>query len=73
MLITKTSELSGKTNSMNLPVTEPQLDDFVNRKERGLLVQNIFPHLTPDQREFLLTGVTPEEWNAVFPEEDEDI
>jgi len=26
--------------------------------------------LTPDQREFLMTGITPEEWEAEFGGED---
>lgn len=30
------------------------------------LIQNALPHLTPDEREFLLTGITPEEWKATF-------
>jgi hypothetical protein len=33
------------------------------------LIQNVFPDLNTDQREFLMTGSTPEEWNAVFGEE----
>jgi hypothetical protein len=35
---------------------------------RGELLQNAFPFLNPDEREFLLTGTTPEEWNAMFGE-----
>jgi hypothetical protein len=26
------------------------------------------PHLTADQREFLMTGITPAEWQAAFGE-----
>ena len=40
-------------------------------KEDG--VQNIFPQLTPDEREFIQTGYTKAEWEKLFPpEEDED-
>ena len=40
-------------------------------KEDG--VQNIFPQLTPDEREFIQTGYTKAEWAKLFPpEEDED-
>lgn len=72
MLITKISDLSGEIHTMDLPVTEEQMDDFLHRRERRLLIQNIFPQLNPDEREFILTGITAQEWDAAFPEEDED-
>jgi hypothetical protein len=33
------------------------------------MIQDAFPHLTPSQREFILTGISPEEWDATFPDE----
>jgi hypothetical protein len=35
------------------------------------LIQDFFPELTSDEREFLMTGVTPDEWNQMFPDEEE--
>ena len=32
-------------------------------------IQNIFPHLTPGQREFIMTGITDDEWDETFKEE----
>jgi len=32
----------------------------------GAPVQRAMPHLTPDQREFIKTGVTPDEWTEAF-------
>jgi len=69
MIIEKKSAFSGKMNTMDLPVTQEQLDRWQKGRE---LIQDVFPHLSPDQREFLMTGTTPEEWNAAFPPEDED-
>lgn len=37
--------------------------------EDGLLVQDAFPFLTDDQREFIMTGLTPEDWDQLFGEE----
>lgn len=37
----------------------------------GEYIQNAFPMLSADEREFLLTGITSEEWNELFPDEDE--
>ena len=31
-----------------------------------MLIQNAFPYLTPDEREFLITGITKEEWAELF-------
>ena len=65
MLIERTSMISGKTNSMELPITNAQLDRWTG----GELIQNVFPDLSVDQREFLMTGITPEEWDLTFGEE----
>ena len=61
MLITKQSVMTGEKNTMLLPVTNEQID----RWQSGELIQNVFPHLTPSERELLISGVTPEEWDVV--------
>ena len=61
MLITKTSVMTGEKNEMLLPVTNEQIERWQN----GELIQNVFPHLTPSEREFLISGVTPEEWGQM--------
>lgn len=62
MLITRTSPFSGKTTTREIPVTEEQLARWNN----GTLIQNAMPNISADDREFLMTGITPEEWNEVF-------
>jgi hypothetical protein len=37
------------------------------------MVQDAFPKMSPDDREFLMTGITPGEWLAMFPNEKEEI
>lgn len=66
MQITNISQLSGKEHTMELDVTIEQLERFENRRENGEYVQTIFPNLTPAEREFLLTGITPIEWKEMF-------
>ena len=72
MLITRKSPFTGKVHTLDIPVTEEQLQ----RWENGALIQNAMPNLTPDQREFIMTGITAEEWDNAFAnmedEEDED-
>lgn len=62
MEITRKSMFSGETNTMDLDVTPGQIEDW----KAGTLIQNAMPDLTPDEREFMMTGVTSEEWDAEF-------
>jgi hypothetical protein len=66
MKITRTSQLSGKTHTLDLNVTQEQMDRFEIRRITGEYVQTIFPDLPKEEREFILTGITPEEWNTAF-------
>jgi hypothetical protein len=59
------SLVSGAINHMELDVTQEQLD----RWENGELVQNVMPHLTADEREFLISGCTSAEFESLWPEE----
>lgn len=62
MEITRKSAFTGIIRTIDLPITESQMEAFLN----GEFVQIAFPQLTPEQREFILTGVTNEEWNDVY-------
>jgi hypothetical protein len=67
MKITRTSTLSGVTRTKEINITEEQLLQW----KAGRNIQWLCPHLTPDEREFLLTGSTAEEWDEAFKEVDE--
>lgn len=69
MKITKTSTLTGNTNTMDLDITEEQM---FNWQHKGMLIQLAMPHLKPEEREFLISGTTPEDWNELFPIEEEE-
>lgn len=59
---------SGITRTMDLPITEAQYAAWVE----GELLQNAFPGLAPGLREFIKTGVTDEEWDAMMGPEPEE-
>lgn len=63
MLITRTSILSGTETTLDLNVTAEQLDTYARG---GAAVQDVFPHLAPEEREFIKSGITSEEWAATF-------
>lgn len=66
MLIMRISALTGEVNEMDLDITPEQLDTYENF---GVLLQDAFPNLTSAQREFIKTGITPEEWYDTFGED----
>lgn len=51
---------------MEIAVTEEQLAAHRN----GMLIQRAMPDLTPDEREFIMTGATPEEWEEIHGSEE---
>ena len=61
--VVRFNPFAGKNSSMNLQVTEEQLDLYYNDKH---LVQQVFPNLTNGEREFLMSGITPESWEKTF-------
>ena len=69
MLVIRKSLFTGIMNEMDLPITQEQLDEFESDNSR--LVQDVFPNLNSEQREFLMTGSTSAEWEDLFGGEDE--
>lgn len=66
MIVTRISSLTGEVHEMDLDITPASLelyDDF------GVLLQDAFPNITPAEREFIKTGITPEEWYDTFGED----
>ena len=68
--VTRKSILSGKTNTMSLDITQETLDNY--EQVGGMLVQAIFPNLNKEEREFLISGITPDEWNNTFGDDEDD-
>jgi hypothetical protein len=59
MRIERTSPFTGEVHTMEIDVTQAQLDSW---RIRGELIQDAMPHLSADEREFIKTGITPQEW-----------
>jgi hypothetical protein len=69
MIVKRLSQLTGHINEMDISITPQQLVLIENRTKP---IQQIAPQLTDEEREFLITGMTKEEWLAAFPVEDEE-
>jgi len=69
--LTKKSAFSNKTRTMSFPQYEQ--DEFEKRMlawKNGMLIQDAFPNLSDNAREFILTGATADEWDEYFSEKD---
>lgn len=58
MIVHKVSSLTGVLHSRDIDVTGEQL----TRHAEGELIQNVCPDLSAEDREFLMTGITQDEW-----------
>lgn len=71
--ITRESIISGKSATREIPgVTQAEVDEWVGFRLNNAapLIQDAFPDLSEDDREFILSGITPEEWLAEVGEEE---
>lgn len=60
--VTRQSKITGKINKRTIPATPEQFDAW----NAGALVQDAFPFCSAEDREFIISGITPEEWKATF-------
>jgi len=58
------------TNQLNTRVLDCDIAQ-IRAWEAGELIQNALPQLTPDEREFLLSGLTPEDWQDMIGKEEQ--
>ena len=65
MNITRTSMLTSVTRTL---FVEGLTQNMLDRWEAGELIQDVMPDISPDIREFLMTGISPEEWHTVAKE-----
>ena len=62
-------------NGCTVKIGNKQLEVFASRSELTRYragfgaIQTLLPRATPDQREFLISGITPAEWDELFEDE----
>lgn len=77
MLITRKSFMTGEIHTRDIPVEKHELFHW-NIPQRSVemvkhecyngkrvCIQDAFPNLNPSEREFLMTGITDEEWDTL--------
>ena len=61
----KAQSFSGRISSMVLELTDAQLYDWA---VDGVAIQQAMPNLSPEEREFLMSGTRQDEWDALYSE-----
>tara|TARA_Y100001938_G_C7957436_1_gene362480 strand:- start:131 stop:472 length:342 start_codon:yes stop_codon:yes gene_type:complete len=64
-IVDRVSPITGNTNSMFMLI---DVADYKKWRLGGGLIQDLMPYLSADEREFLMTGIMPEEWGQAFPD-----
>ena len=67
ILLERKSPKTVKVNSMILDTTKEALDSYYAGEG---LIQVIFPQLNENEREFIKSGYTAEDWDEIFPPKD---
>lgn len=66
--VTRISPLTGNVNKMYLDITQEQIAEWNAPAQERRLIQDIFPNLNDDEREFIMTGYTPADWRQLHGE-----
>jgi hypothetical protein len=62
MQVTRTNPFTGEVVTREIAVTEAALVSW----KSGTLIQEAMPNVSADDREFIMTGLLPEQWAAIF-------
>lgn len=68
--VTCMNKITGKLTEIILKLSFQELYVAKAKYDQGAMIQDVLPELTPDERELLLTGITPEEWEELFGKEE---
>lgn len=69
-IIARRSPFTGKVNRMEIPLSHEEFEKRAILWQSGMLIQDAFPMLDAGQREFIKTGITPQEWDEMFKDEE---
>ena len=62
MLITRKSWISNKIRTLDIEITDVELDQW----RAGHSLDKICPYLSESDKEFIVTGITDDEWEDVI-------
>ena len=74
MIVTRRSTLTGIRHEREIPADPADYNKWslAGPNDPNRFVQHAMPYLSDDDREFLISGITPEEWEESFGDEEEE-
>ena len=72
MQLSMVSNLTGKRHSMDIGISPEEFNEGLTKMKQEISVQCAFPQLDADKREFIVSGITPEEWDSCMGGTDDD-
>lgn len=70
MYIKRKSAISGIERTRSIPVN---LDDYMSWQAGYGNIQDLMPYLSDSDREFILSGITADEWESAFASDEEEV
>lgn len=61
--VTIQNQMTGIFNSRNMELPDDGVAKYISG---AFLIQDAFPSVSTDNREFMISGITPEEWKQLF-------
>jgi len=72
MQVKMISPITGQANTRTIATDDPDRLLRWLQGEDQEHIQTAFPNMSPDDREFLISGTMPEDWDLVFGPDDRD-
>ena len=66
------TESGGDVKYLHVNASQYDMLNGMLEYKKGKLIQSCFPFLSADEREFILSGLTPDEYERLFPSEDKE-
>jgi hypothetical protein len=71
--LARVSPITGNLNEVEIPMTIEAYALGMRAWKKGALIQDAFPTLPAPIREFIMSGITPQEWDDMFGMGDDDV
>ena len=65
-ILARVSPITGNLNEVEIPMTIEAYALGMRAWKKGALIQDAFPTLPAPIREFIMSGITPQEWDDMF-------
>ena len=66
------SMFTSKMGEMEINITKKEYEEGLRKMCNGMHIQNAFPQLSAGEREFMISRITPQEWEEVFSKKEEE-